>query len=600
MFRTVFVEAKKNIPFDSHSSLVQLQEINGLHMGYHHFERCGATMITESISAHMHTLLIDNMVSKNLPFSIIIDGSTDSTESHFLIVYFQILDNNTPVVCFYGLIETTSDRTASGLFNSIVATMSAEKRDFLNYFKRNLVGYASDGERVMSGSSGGLISFIRKHTRHPIYAIHCMAHRIHLAISKSFNAIPYFQKFENFINKLFQFYNWNASKRKSHLKETALNLNMKIYELNYIYKERWISSELQSIRNLRKMWLLLSKDLQLISTDENFDVKSKAKAHKLQLELTGKNFLAIINFLYDILEHLSFWSLKMQERTALLVDFVDFREKIVSTFEKLKEKNGRELTILLEHATCDGNICESLDTYYSSDIVTFLNEPLGSETNVPKIDEIRQQFLTSMIDEIKSYFPTSDLNLFKIFKPVDIPSDISEALTYGVAEIIRLCDIFRMGECTQLVKDWGNLLISIIESENFCSYRTPKTETYAFWSHFLNEPGIVWTSLTTELIQTILVIPIGSADAERGFSIMNHIQTTRRSRLTRKHIEDLMRIRINSVDDLKEFAASKYARQFLTENHYRTDDPKGIRSKKSSLLSESEEKKKYLPKASFL
>lgn len=92
MIRTVYVEIKKNIPFDTHASLVSLQEMHRIKMGFHHYEISGATKILESISDFMHSQLIRHMISKNLPFSIIIDGSTDSAENKFFIIYFQILN----------------------------------------------------------------------------------------------------------------------------------------------------------------------------------------------------------------------------------------------------------------------------------------------------------------------------------------------------------------------------------------------------------------------------------------------------------------------------------------------------------------------------
>lgn len=43
MCRTVFIETKMNIPFDSHKSLVSLQEMHGVNLGCHHYEKkwCG-------------------------------------------------------------------------------------------------------------------------------------------------------------------------------------------------------------------------------------------------------------------------------------------------------------------------------------------------------------------------------------------------------------------------------------------------------------------------------------------------------------------------------------------------------------------------------
>lgn len=52
MFRTVFT-GKKNIPFDSHTLIVRLQEINGVNMGYHHYEKCSAIRMMESMSSYM-------------------------------------------------------------------------------------------------------------------------------------------------------------------------------------------------------------------------------------------------------------------------------------------------------------------------------------------------------------------------------------------------------------------------------------------------------------------------------------------------------------------------------------------------------------------
>lgn len=309
MIRTVFVEIKKNIPFDSHSSLVSLQKMNGVYMGVHHYEKCGAISMMETISNHMHKQLINHMFSKNSPFSIILDGSTDSQENKFLIVYFQILENNIPVVVFYELIEGSSDVTASGLYESISNVFRSEEKDLTTYVKNNLVGYASDGEPVMAGQQGGLVSYFRKNSNKFVYSIHCMAHRLELAIEKAMQKIPYFKKFEEFINQLFQFYNLNNSKRKSHLKETANKMKKRMYALNYIYHTRWISSELQSVTNLKKMWDVIITGLDLISIHMGFDVKTR----DLSFKMKGRNFVAILNFISDILHHLSFWSLKMQE-----------------------------------------------------------------------------------------------------------------------------------------------------------------------------------------------------------------------------------------------------------------------------------------------
>lgn len=69
-------------------------------------------------------------------------------------------------------------------------------------------------------------------------------------------------------------------------------------------------------------------------------------------------------------------------------------------------------------------------------------------------------------------------------------------------------------------------------------------------------------------------------------------------------MEDLLRIRLNSANELEKFPAKKYAKNFIygAQKHLRTDDQlrKGGKSKKISLVEEENKNKKYLPKPSFL
>ena len=599
MFRTVFTEIKKNIPFDSHSFIVRLQQFHGVNMGNHHYDKCAAIRMMESMSAHMHNLMLQHMVSRDLPFTIILDGSDDITDSHFMIVYFQILENDVPVMCFYRLIETTSDVSALGYFNSIKKAMLEEKVPIYDYFQRNLVGYVSDGAPVMIGSEGGLISYVQRVTNNPIFTVHCMAHKLHLAITKAYVSIEYFKTFDSIINDLYKFYNSYSSKRKTHLRETAQGLNIAFYELNYIYRTRWISSEFHAINNFKRMWLSVTSDLKLISNDRSFKVEIRDKARSILNKILGKNFLVILNFVFDVLEHLSFWSQKLQQKTAMLVDFTGFVDNITLTFETLKVNNGKGLALLLEHSMCDGIECESIEEFYDSEHLKYQNVELINDRGydediVPFLYEIRDRFLNDIISQIKQYFPVKELSLFKIFAPSEFPTNIAGSLSYGVREISNLCRIFKLKDCEDLLIDWAKLIESIISHEYFCELRSGNTETYVFWSRFLKFKSINWTLKTKQLIRTVLVIPIGSADAERGFSIMNHIKHERRARLTSKHLEDAMRIRINTEDEIEKFPAQKYAKLWVAENHLRTDDETRIHTKKSL------NQKKYFPKLTFL
>jgi len=112
------------------------------------------------------------------------------------------------------------------------------------------VGYASDGAAVMMGKKGGLSKLMNDWATKNIYSIHCMAHRLHLAIRKALKSIHYYEEFQSNINEIHNFYNEHGHKRKSHLRALAEVLDTKMYEVSYIFKARWISSEFRALKTI--------------------------------------------------------------------------------------------------------------------------------------------------------------------------------------------------------------------------------------------------------------------------------------------------------------------------------------------------------------
>ena len=125
------------------------------------------------------------------------------------------------------------------------------------YLKYNLIGYISDGAPVMIGKNG-LISKFRSMTNHPIYSVHCMAHKLHLAITKSLRNIIFSDStFKKIIESLVKFYNFHSSKRKGHLLGTSILFKIKLSEIHFISQTRWISSEFKILTNVKKISFLI-------------------------------------------------------------------------------------------------------------------------------------------------------------------------------------------------------------------------------------------------------------------------------------------------------------------------------------------------------
>jgi len=74
---------------------------------------------------------------------------------------------------------------------------------------------------------------------------------------------------------------------------------------------------------------------------------------------------------------------------------------------------------------------------------------------------------------------------------------------------------------------------------------------------------------------TMLCIPVGSADAERGFAIMNNIVTSKRSSMEHDTLDAIMRIKINGPP-IEKFNAMKYAKKWEQSGGVLSDDSRNF------------------------
>ena len=610
MMRTVFVETVSNLPFLSHHAYVILQEQNGIDMGYHHYDRMSAARMVSVISETMHDELILHLVKKQNPFSIILDGSTDASQNHYLIVYFQAIENNRPVVYFYKLILLEADETASGLFRSLTDSFSSEKHSFSRYARKNMIGFASDGAAVMMGKTNGLGALLNDWTEKKLYMVHCMAHRLHLATRHALKLIPYFHTFEKQVNEIHNFYNRHGHKRKAHLRALATSLEKPLYETSYIFEVRWISSEFLALKRLNQSWELLVSDLGSISADNSFSDHARTTARGIESRLRHRNFLMILQFILDSCQILSYYSRKMQERFGSMIGMEQLRNDMIGALELLKTKPGSYMTHFLNKVECSNSVGVKCDeaSFYSSSRVEWQGIELHKEKfelveyhmwqgpAPPVLESIRKQFLTAVQDHIAKYFPSGSLKDFEVLNQKNFPKEETELLFYGHQEIINLAEKFELDpKLTQL--EWTENLMGIVAAaEEFCSFQN--ANPISFWSHFVGK--LIGRNIVY-LIKVVLVIPIGSADAERGFSIMNHIRTSRRSRLSPSTLDSLIRVRLNGPNELDKFKAFKYSMEWV-KHHLRTDDPQRQHKKRKidqEIDPEDDVNKVYFPRSSL-
>ena len=148
-------------------------------------------------------------------FSLLLDTSKDNSLQQYLLVYIRTLEHNMPAQYFYKLIPLEGAENAANLYNLLVAQFRVN--ELVDAIKSRLIGFASDGASVMVGPKSGLATRLEAYTEAKLFRIHCMSHRLHLAIRPAFESTEIkglIEEFECTLNELYWFY--HASPKKNH------------------------------------------------------------------------------------------------------------------------------------------------------------------------------------------------------------------------------------------------------------------------------------------------------------------------------------------------------------------------------------------------
>ena len=202
---------------------------------------------------------------------------------------------------------------------------------------------------------------------------------------------------------------------------------------------------------------------------------------------------------------------------------------------------------------------------------------------IPDLSENGQAIGKALSQEIFGRIPAASMQLFDALNPLSWPADEKYPfygnMQYRDSDVI---DLYRMEFASDsyekrvsdetLKKDWRDMLGALTNDIDWCKM-LKSNDLAVLWQHYLRTDKIPATM--KRLIRHVLSVPVGSADVERAFSILSHIRDQRRSRLTPKHIEGLLRIRINGPSPDK-FLPLKYAKTWKGLN---TGDPLGQRRK---------------------
>jgi len=333
------------------------------------------------------------------------------------------------------------------------------------------------------------------------------ASRLQLALGHASEKIEYFAKFEKVINSIYSFYHSRSHKRRGHLEELAEELDQKFYTLNYIYKVRWIISELSAIKKIKNIWYLLIEDLNSIKNDKKFDANSRRLADKYHQILCDRNFVSILYLILDLLEILNHYSVIFQQKGGLLIDKWFVRNQMLNSIRRFNDRDGAMLTSLLSGVKCDEFETCTLEIYEKSDTnVTFNNIILTFSDEIPTVSSFKTTLIQELENNLKSYFPEVEFESFKVFLPNHLPRDPLQFSSYGQNEIESIGRFFDF-DIDTLSRDWQTFLEKLHSNPRlFCDIEN--LPPYKFWPRVLREVEDL-PLIFKKLMRIVLALPIG-------------------------------------------------------------------------------------------
>lgn len=230
--------------------------------------------------------------------------------------------------------------------------------------------------------------------------------------------------------KTYSFYNGKGFKRKNHLKETCDKNNIKFYSLSDVITIHWVASDYNAMKSIHNMWKALVHDLREIEVDsKEFDSKTREKAKKRKLELTGKHFLIMFHLIFDIVSELSKISQNMQKRESLVTNIQSYKNNLENIFNYFSTQDGNFLKLFLNECQCESEIdsgtfesCTTVRNYLKSKRIKYEHIMLiDDKEQIPDVTLYRKALMDALIKQLASYFPDGNSNHFAIFDPRNFP-----------------------------------------------------------------------------------------------------------------------------------------------------------------------------------
>ncbi|XP_078581210.1 zinc finger protein 862-like [Branchiostoma floridae x Branchiostoma japonicum] len=490
-----------------------LDMMKGLGLTYlAHLNKAGnASYTSDEIMSEMVKVLSDvprkeilNCIRNSPYFSLMIDETTDVAVTKQLIIYARYLTEKHKVKTSFLGIVAIDDGKADTIVAAIQAFLTSVDLDI-----NRMAGFGSDGAAVMVGRRNGVAAQLRA-ANGKLVNVHCIAHRLALSAAQGADGIPYLQKWKDLLGQLYRFYEYSPV-RMAGLKniQKVLDSSVKLVQAKDV---RWLSHD-AAVKALRKTFAAVVMSLEREATE-----RSEAAARGLALFLKDFKFCATLMMMSDILPKLTKLSKVFQRKD---VNFSDIHDRVGDTIDglmKLKQTPGENFSGLDGFLQKNAAVTSEIK-YTQEDMDKFMKD-------------IYLPFLDNIMSNLKERFPdTVLLSAFNIFNPEEAEYDHQDRLEL-------LCEHYA-GEVEDLeeIESEHDVFADVLRA-HYSGLTTTQVLRKVMKVHGDTMPNLA------KLAAAASVIPVSTADCERGFSTMKRVKTPLRNRMNESTLNNLLMISV--------------------------------------------------------
>ncbi|XP_023446519.3 zinc finger protein 862 [Dasypus novemcinctus] len=532
-FNAAYSIAYHSRPLNDFEKILQLLQNTGTMILGKYRNRTACTQFIKYISETLKKEILDDI--RNSPcVSMLLDSSTDSFDQACVGIYIRYF-KEVEVKESYITLAPLYSETVDGYFETIISAL--DELDIPFRKPGWVVGLGTDGSAMLS-CKGGLAEKFQEIIPQ-LLSVHCVAHRLHLAVLDACGSIDLVKKCDRHIRTVFKFYQ-SSNKRLSELQEGAALLEQEIIRLKDLNAVRWVASKRQTLNALVVSWPALARHLQSVA-EAGGQIGHRAKG-MLKL-IKSFHFIKFCHFLLDFLSIYRPLSEVCQKDIVLITEVNSMLEQAYITLETLLHKEGpkeEEFNASFKDGWLHGIFLDRM------------------EMAEQRFQADREKMILTGIKYLQQRFDADrppQLKNMEVFDTMAWPNGI-ELATFGNDDILALARHFQLSLPTGyseevLLEEWLDLKTVAKNLPFSMLYKNALAQHYRF-------------PLVSKLMAVVVCVPISTSCCKRGFNAMNRIKTDERTKLSNEVINMLMMTAVNGV------AVTEYDPQPAIQHWYLT------------------------------